>query len=62
MVFRLVASEPRETDSGVPYDHIVWSGEFDELEYEHTQAVCYVIKQIGIGYKIKRELPPKVLN
>lgn len=62
MTFRLVATEPRISPNGTPYDHTVWMGEFDSFDTEHQEAIDHAYSRVGPGYSIQLEAHPTALH
>lgn len=62
MNFRLIATEPRRSASGTVYDHTIWMGEFDGLQYEPDEAVAFAREKLGPTCRIQAEDFPSTLH
>lgn len=62
MNFRLVATVPQKTLSGVLYDHTIWMGEFNGLEYSKEEAMAFARDKLGWECLIRAEEPPTILH
>lgn len=62
MNFRLVATEQRTTQSGQNYDHTIWMGEFDGLEFDEREAIEFARNKLGPHCSIRTEQIPLILH
>lgn len=62
MNYRLVATVPRHSDNGTPYDHMLNMAEFDGNEYPEEQAIEIVRESWGTACTITVEEIPFILH
>ena len=62
MNFRLIATEPRKSTSGIVYDHTIWMGEFDGFQFEPDEAVAFARDKLGPACRIQPEAFPTILH
>lgn len=62
MNFRLVATVQKQTDRGALYDHTVWMGEFDGLQFDEDEAMAFARTKVGPSCSIRTEEIPLILH
>lgn len=62
MNFRLVATVQQKSPTGQFYDHTIWMGEFNGLEYSEGEAMEFAREKVGEDCVINSESIPFILH
>lgn len=62
MNFRLVATEPRYSTTGTPYNHMTNMAEFDGTQYDEDEAIAQARESWGATCTITVEEIPYILH